>query len=179
MEQFFSIDKPTSDRNWFTLLLKYTALFMIIWIAAWFAVFYFITKQQEPLIENAVFDNGGWMSAGIAILVVAFLFYRAWSKFRYGAAFAFRFDEAAQVLTIRSVNTMNDREKETTIPYDHLRITELGREDPLFGRQRIFEIRDKNKLISTVNIELTAWIRHPELELLLACLRKFRVAGSL
>jgi len=173
MVHSFSIDKPNSDTDWFTLLLKYTALFMIFWIVAWFGVFYFITKEQDPLIEDSVFNNGGLMSALIAAVVAAFLGYRAWSKFRFGSPFAFHFNDDQSTLTIRLVNTLNNKEREMIIPYDYLRITETDREDALFGKQRIIDIHDRSRLITSFNIELTAWVRHPELDTLVQLFMKF------
>ena len=82
------------------------------------------------------------------------------------------FDDNVSEFTVRVVNTLNEKEKDITIPYAQLVIKELDKEDKLFGKQRLFSFYQQGSLMTRVNIDLTAWSRLENLEDLLLLLRK-------
>lgn len=172
MVKVFFTDKPTSDTNYFTLFLKYTALFIITWIASWLFLLFFIARKKSEDADNFVFDNGGLISIIIAVGVIIFYIKNASKKYKYGIPFKMTFDDKTSEFTVRVVNTLNDKEKDITIPYTQLVIKETDKEDKLFGKQRLFDFYKQANLMTKVNIDLTAWCRLENLEGLLVLLRK-------
>jgi len=172
MANVFLTDKPTSDTNYFTLFLKYTALFIITWIAFWLFLLFIVARKRSEDADNFVFDNGGLISIFIAIGVIIFYIRNAINKYKYGTPFKMTFDNAASEFTVRVVNTLNDKEKDIIIPYTQLVIKEFDKEDKLFGKQRLFDFYQQSNLMTKVNIDMTAWCRLENLDDLLILLRK-------
>ncbi|HNP24468.1 MAG TPA: hypothetical protein PKM63_21320 [Panacibacter sp.] len=172
MAKSFFTDKPTSDTNYFNLFLKYTALFIITWIASWLLLLFFIARKESENADNFVFDNGGLISIILAVAVIFFYIQNATKKYKYGTPFKMTFDDNVSEFTVRVVNTLNEKEKDITIPYAQLVIKELDKEDKLFGKQRLFSFYQQGSLMTRVNIDLTAWSRLENLEDLLLLLRK-------
>jgi hypothetical protein len=172
MANVFFTDKPSSDTNYFTLFLKYTALFIVTWFAFWLFLLFIIARKKSQDADNFVFDNGGLISIIIAVGVIIFYIQNATKKYKYGTPFKMTFDDNASEFTIRVVNTLNDKEKDITIPYTQLIIKEIKKEDKLFGKQRLFDFYQQANLMTKVNIDLTAWCRLENLEDLLLLLRK-------
>jgi len=166
----FETDKPVSDTNLFTIILKYAALFMIAWIGGWILTLLILSKDKYDIADDWVADNGGLISLLIAITVVLIFIYRVIRKYKFGSPFVFEFDNARQQLRITVVNTLNDKTKTITIPFNELDISRNFTEDRLFGKQRIYRFYQKNRLVSKVNIDMTAWCRLSNLDELLRLL---------
>jgi hypothetical protein len=155
----YSIDKPSSDNSYFTVFLKYTTLLIVAWIAGWFILLFYVAKFRVKYIEDAILDNGAWVSLAVAISVVIFFARRTFAKYRYGSAFVFSFNDELETLTIRLTNTLNDKEREVQVPYQRLFVLVSGADSRLFGKQRIYSFYDDQIPVTSVNIDLTAWCR--------------------
>lgn len=166
----FETDKPVSDTNLFTLILKYSALFMIAWMGGWILTLLLLTQDKNDIADDWVADNGGLISLLIAIAVVLIFIYRGIRKYKFGTPFIIEFDNTGQQLLITVVNKLNDKTKTISIPFKELNINRNYTEDRLFGKQRIYRFYQNNKLATKVNIDMTAWCRHENLEGLLRLL---------
>lgn len=166
----FETDKPVSDTNLFTLILKYAALFMIAWIGGWMLTLLLLTQDKNDIADDWVADNGGLISLLIAIVVVLLFIYRGIRKYKFGTPFIIEFDNTGQQLRITVVNTLNDKTKAISIPYKELNISRNFTEDRLFGKHRIYHFYQNNQLVTKVNIDMTAWCRLTNLDELIRLL---------
>lgn len=166
----FETDKPVSDTNLFTLILKYAALLMIAWIGGWMLTLLLLTQDKNDIADDWVADNGGLISLLIAIVVVLFFIFRGIRKYKFGTPYVFEFDNTDQQLRITVVNTLNDKTKTISIPYKELNISRNFTEDRLFGKQRIYRFYQNNQLATKVNIDMTAWCRLTNLDELIRLL---------
>lgn len=160
----YEVERPKGDEGYFVLILKYTTIFFVLWLAAWMILSYVLIRIPQSVLKDFVINNGGLVSVLIAGAVAAYLVKRTLDKYRYGSLFGISFDEKNQQLVLQVVNTMNDKVTGKHIPYASLAIKESIAKNELHGIQRILRIYNGEQLVSELNIELTAWCRHEKIE---------------
>lgn len=160
----YQIDKPASDNSYFTLFLKYSTLFIVAWFLGWGILLLYIEKYKIKFIEDTILDNGGIVSLAVAIAVVIFFARRTYAKYKYGSAFVITFNDTAATCTFRLTNTMNGKEWDVSIPYEHLEVLKEEKQNELFGEQNIYAFYNSRKPVTIINIQLTAWCRLEQLD---------------
>lgn len=74
MNEYFEIEKPTSDLSYFTMAIKYLALFIVLFIASWIfllmVVFKFIGSRDKESMGFIV-DNPLLFSILITVGVIS------------------------------------------------------------------------------------------------------------
>ena len=169
----YQIEKPLSDNSYFTLFLKYSTLFIVVWFIGWGILLFYTEKYKIAIIENTILDNGGAVSLAVAISVVIFFARRTYAKYKYGSAFVITFSDNDATCTIRLTNTINGKEWDVTIPYQHLAIFKDVKQNELFGEQNIYAIYNSQKPVTIINIALTAWCRLENIDALTKRLESF------
>lgn len=162
----YEINKPESEltEGYFTIILKYFTLFIIGWIGGWMFLLFVSSSRRGAGLANLLFDNPEYTSIAIALAVIYFFGQRAYKKYRQGLVTSIEFDETK--LKLGLLNTINGSHKNKDIDFDKLIISMQTKQDNLFGKQRVFEFYENKVLINRLNIEMTAWCRHPEIEIL-------------
>ena len=167
MNNSFQIEKPTSDLNIVTSVIKYIVLSIILFLASWIAIPLLISQNRPYRLNNTfelLFTNPIISSILITVLVIGFLIYRTWKKYRFGEVYKIEFYDSDQKLVVKTVNTANNREKVNYYYYSDISYRLDQTTDPLFGDQRILRINEKDKTAHLINIDRTAWCRNEHLE---------------
>lgn len=159
----YEINKPESEltEGYFTLALKYITLFIIGWIGGWVFLM-FVSSGKRSELSDLLFNNPEYTSIAISLAVIYFFGQRSFKKYRMGLITSIEFNETK--LKLGLLNTINGSHKYKEIETNNLKISLKNKQDNLFGKQRVFEFYEKNILINRLNIELTAWCRHPDIE---------------
>ena len=166
----YEISKPDTEltEGYFTLFLKYFTLFILGWFAGWLFLLFYGPSKIPSLVRtdftDFLLDNPGIISLVVGIGVVGFFVQRAYNKYKLGLITKIEFDDVNSVVTLGLLNTINGAFREKMIGYGNIRTTLELKEDKLFGKQRVFEIFENSVLVNRINIELTAWCRHPEID---------------
>ena len=83
-------------------------------MASWIAIPLLIS-QNRPYRLNKTFEilftNPIISSILISVLVIGFLIYRTWKKYRFGEVYKIDFDDTNQKLIVKTVNPANNKEK--------------------------------------------------------------------
>lgn len=175
----YEINKPDSEltEGYFTLFLKYLTLFLVGWFGGWlFLLFYKsprISLKSRNDFSNLLINNPGVTSIVVGLGVLYFFAQRAYKKSKLGLMTKIEFDDNNSIVILGLLNTMSGAYKERKINIKDIKTILELKNDNLFGRQRIFEIFDKNILVNRLNIDLTAWCRHPEIETIFNKLNQF------
>jgi hypothetical protein len=101
------------------------------------------------------------------LVIIGILVYRANRKYKLGEVFEIKFDDGEKSIITKSVNLLNNKTRTKKIPYDRLIFTFREQENSLFGHQRIIEIFDQMDKVHLINVDLTGWVRHGDIELLI------------
>ena len=164
----YEINKPESEltEGYFNIVLKYFTLFIIGWIGGWMFLLFVSSSRRGRGAgpANVLFDNPEYTSIAIALALIFFFGQRTFKKYRQGLITSIEFDETK--LKLGLLNTINGSHKDKEIDFDKLTISMQTKQDNLFGKQRLFEFYENKVFISRLNIEMTAWCRHPEIEIL-------------
>lgn len=164
----YEINKPESEltEGYFTLIIKYTTLFILGWLGAWILLLIISTRRgtRNSGIGDVFFGNPEYTSIVIAIAVIYFFGQKAYKNYKLGLITSIEFEETK--LKLGLLNTINGSHKTKEINTSNLKIKMQTKQDSLYGNQRIFEFFENNILINRLNIELTAWNRHTEIELI-------------
>jgi hypothetical protein len=175
----YEINKPDTEltEGYFTLFLKYFTLFILGWFAGWLFLLFYEPSKVPSLVRtdftNFLLDNPGIVSLVVGIAVVCFFARRAYNKYKLGLITNIEFDDVSSILTLGLLNTINGAFREKIIGYGNIKTTLELKEDKLFGKQRVFEIFENNVLVNRINIELTAWCRHPDIDAIVDRLNTF------
>ena len=172
----YKVEKPKNNLHWSTLIIKYIVLFICLFFASWI-VLPFVFSHKSARTANQAFEmflsDPKTTSLLISLSVCIWLIYQAFKKYTFGEVFEMEFDSKHNQITIKSTNTLNNKEKEIKYDYENISFQINTQEDPLFGKQRIVKIFNKGEKINQINIERTAWVRHDKLEELLEIIKNW------
>ncbi len=172
----FEIEKPASEltEGYLNLVLKYITLFIVGWVASSIFLLFLLSRRayRGHNYGSFISDNIAIVSFIITLTVVYYLIRRTINKYKLGLITKIEFDES--FIRLGLLNTLNGEYREKEISLINLRIVFQTKNDNLFGNQRIFEFIENGSVINKLNIELTAWCRHPEVELIVDKLKFIR-----
>ena len=182
-ESNFKIDQPESDLSWGTLIMKYITLFSLGLVALWVLGLStpFWRRNRYLDNKNSVFES---MVASpylwtiiFGLVVFGILVYRASRKYKFGEVFEVEFDDGEKTIMTKSVNLLNNKTRTRKIPYDRLTFIYSEQENSLFGHQRIIEIYEQMDKVHVINVDLTGWVRHERIELLIDKIKNWAQHG--
>lgn len=173
----FHIDRPNAEltEGYFIIGLKYTVLFIIGWLISWALLIYMLSgrRKRSSGLLDVVVEHAWVTSIALALGVVWFLGRRALRKRKLGLITSMEFDDENGMLSLNLLNTITGGQVLKTIDYEGLRISLSIVHDKLFGKQRIFEIHENGELVNRLNVDLTAWCRHEQVEVIVHRLESF------
>lgn len=173
----FEISEPESEltEGYFNLTLKYSILFITSWIGGWFFLLFISSgrRNRRSALTTLLFDNPEYTSILVAVVIVYFIGYQAYTKYKLGLITSINIDNEFVLLTL--LNTVNGKSITRKIEKSNFKVRLTKRDDKFFGEQRFIEIYEKAKLISKLNIDMTAWCRHPEINALITELAKSEI----
>jgi hypothetical protein len=163
----------------FTLVLKYSVLFIVSYMAG-ITIFIFKPSRSNSVSNkmDSFMDNPAFFSYIIIVLVFTFYTKRLYDKFKNGLITEFIFDENDNLVQLSLLNTFNGKKRNLNFLINELSVTISTKESILFGKQRVLtfyktEPTGQKSIITTLNIELTAWVRHPEIHEVLSKLKVY------
>ncbi len=169
----YSIEKPESDTGIVVLVMKYSTIFIVPWLAGWlFLSFLFTDKSRSGETSESIGNYLGILNIIIALIICFFHIKESLRKYKMGTPFEFTFDHDLSTLSINTINTINDKEKEVLIDYKNLVVIEEQKNNPFLGRQRVYTLTDKSIPRIILNVDLSAWCRHDQLGELIENLRR-------
>ena len=166
--KIYSIDEPQGDSGIFVNFLKYSTLFILIWSFAWVIILSRLGPQDS--IFNWLADNPILTNFLLTIAIFTYFSFRIRKKVKYGDPFELVIDDNQKLLTVKVKNTFENEVVVKTIPFQdlvvHIDILENKRSKfrDFIETQRIIRILNNDKLETSINIQLTAWCRHPEID---------------
>ncbi|SEA60355.1 hypothetical protein [Bizionia paragorgiae] len=170
MKDSYDIEKPRSDLNYFTVGIKYTVLFIVLFLASWIAIPLLIANGRATRMNSVaefLVGNAFIFSILISLSVITWFIYRIRKKHTLGEVFSINFNDSDQTLNIKTVNLVNNQEKDHYYNYKNLSYTFYKSENPLFGKQRILHILNTAKTVHEINIDRTAWCRNERIDQLI------------
>lgn len=173
----FEIEEPDHELTvgYFTLMIKYIVLFIVSWIAGWIFFLLVPTKNSSIVKRNSIddkLDNAYYISITMVVLVISYYTYSLYKKGKYGLLKEISFINDTIQLTI--INQLNGKLKSIEVPTESFSVTLTPKNHILFGSQRMYTLKNNNIDITYLNIEMTAWTRHPKIENLINELEKYR-----
>ncbi|MGG8494956.1 hypothetical protein ACQY1Q_00950 [Tenacibaculum sp. TC6] len=167
MTNFYEIEKPITDVNYLTIAIKYTVLFILLFLVSWIAIPLLVLKRSSSGVHKVaefLFENVVLSSLVISIGILSWFIYRIIKKYKKGEVFKIEFNDAEQKLGIKTINLVNNQERDNLYEYKNVRYNFYESTDLLFGKQRIVCIMNTNKVVHTINIDRTAWCRNEQLD---------------
>jgi len=170
MTDSYEIEKPISDLNFLTIGIKYTVLFIVLFLTSWIAIPLFVSRGRPTRVNTTaelLFENPLWSSLIISIGVITWFIYRTRKKYKFGEVFKIDFNDSDQKLEIKTVNLANNQEKDNHYDYKNLSYDFQNKEDSLFGKQRILKIKNYDRTVHEINFDRTAWCRNERIDKLI------------
>ena len=160
----FNIEKPTNEltEGYFSLILKYLIVFIVSWIGGWILLLFLSSGRRHSKLGDYLLNYAEYTSVFIALIVIIILVIRVRRKYKLGLLTYIEFGEDYVLLNL--LNTINGEIRTQRINKRMLKVRITTKDDFLFGKQRILSIYDNNTLINILNVELTAWIRHSQID---------------
>ena len=172
----YKINKPNSEltEGYLILVLKYITIFVILWVIAWVFLAFSLASSandtSDNTLMNLVIENTAIVSTLIAGLIIAYLVYQNVNKYKLGLITSFNFLE--DELELELLNTFNGVSKVKKINKSALKIKLESADSHLIGKQKIINFYENEISVSRLNIQTTAWVRHPEINNLIGKLQE-------
>lgn len=171
----FNIQEPEHELSigYLTIAIKYIVLFIVSWIGAWLV--YLFVPIGGVHVTNArwtsiFFLHPTGLSILFAIAVIGSYSLKLYKRAKYGLLKSITFNE--DTIEMILFNEINGKSRTRTVPFSSFETRFKKENHILFGQQRIVDVFDKGQKITSLNIDKTAWCRHPEVEMLISALTK-------
>ena len=167
MNLSYEIEKPISDLNPLTSLIKYIVLFIVLFLSSWVAIPLFLSKGRATRVNpitQFLAENAFIFSFLITIAIISWFIYNSRKQYKFGEVYRIDFNDAEQKLYIKSINLSNNLEKETDYDYKNISFSIYNTKDALFGKQRILSIFNHNNPVHVINIDRTGWCRNENID---------------
>lgn len=171
----FNIQEPDHELyiGYLTIAIKYIALFIVSWIGAWL-VFLFVpfggVHAASARWTSIFFLHPTGLSILFAIGVVGSYSLKLYKRAKYGLLKSITFNEETFEMIL--FNEVNGKSRTRTVPISSVQTRFKEESHVLFGQQRIVDVFDKDQKITSLNVDKTAWCRHPEVNKLISELKK-------
>lgn len=171
----FSIQEPDHELSigYLTIVIKYIVLFIASWIGAWL-VYLFVpiggVHAASARWTSIFFLHPTGLSILFAIGVIGSYSLKLYERANYGLLKSITFNE--DTIEMILFNEVNGKSRTKTISFSSFQTRFKEENHILFGQQRIVDVFDKDQKVTSLNIDKTAWCRHPEVEMLISELKK-------
>lgn len=170
MKEHFKVEKPILHLNYFTICIKYIVLFVLLFLSSWIVIPLLTAGKRGRTVNTVskfIFENAFVFAILIAVTIIGWFIHRAIKKYKYGEVFDINFEDSTGVLSIKTINLANNKEKTKSCLYKDISFVFHKKNDPLFGNQRILDIYHLELRVHDINIDRTAWCRHDNIEVLI------------
>jgi hypothetical protein len=176
-EEVFEIENIANNEGCFVTLLKYATLFIIGFIAIWIMIL--------KTFSAIGFEHGKLFSFIISMGLTGYFLHKILN--RSDEVYKIIFNDKDNTVTLVSGNTFDGVDASVKIQYDALLV--LIEENPIIksriksdnktqlrddklSQNRKVEIFDSNRLVRIINVDLSNWCRHKEIDYILGKLLK-------
>lgn len=168
-KEIYEIENVAKNEGCFVSLLKYLTLGVVGFFVLW------IMLLQNT--NDLYLDYGAEVSAVVAVVIFGFLAYRAMKK--SGRLYKITFNDEEQLLQLTIGNTFTGNDTEKSIVYRSLRVVEnikpifrdmsivSGRnilDSDKLSQNRKIQLYNKTGLVTTIDIDITAWCRYQQID---------------
>ena len=170
MNTNFKVEKPILHLNYFTIFIKYIVLFIVLFLSSWVAIPLLTVGKRGSRVNTVssfMFENASVFAVLIAATIMGWFIYRTIKKYTFGEVFDINFDDSNRLLSIKSINLVNNKVQAKDYLYNDISFVFYKKEDPLFGKQRILHIYHLGSRVHDINIDRSAWCRHDNIEILI------------
>lgn len=171
----YFVDEPQGDSGLFVNILKYSTLFVLIWWFSWVFIMFRLTNQNS--IFSWLADNPFLTNTLLTLAICSYFFMHIRKKYIYGEPFELIIDDNQKLLEIKVKNTFDDTTQIKKIPFQNLLIridikdNKKSRYREFVETQKIIRVLNNDKLETLINIQMTAWCRHPEIDNIIETLK--------
>lgn len=173
----YTIEKPAIEYNdgIFSLLMKYLTYSIVGWFVCWLMLVIVLggVRQGNSKMIDAILDYPLLISALFALIVAIFLIKRSYDKFRFGELVAIEMTEDLDWIKLELINRQNGKTWLVEILHQDGKIVFKKTENELLGKQRIILFFKKGKMVTRLNVELTAWCRNKAIDEIIKKLHQF------
>jgi hypothetical protein len=169
----FTIQEPDNELTigYLTMVIKYAVLLFLSWLAGW-VIFLFVPVRRVSTVPiGSKLDYASVVSLFIAAVVIAYYSYQLYRKAKYGILKEIDFRDDFIELTI--MNQLNGKLKEFQVDAELFAVEEDLKNHILYGEQRIYSLKEGDQMLTILNVDMTVWKRHEQLEELVGQLKKF------
>lgn len=172
----FHINEPDHELTigYFTIILKYSVLIASSWIFGWLLVLFLPLRDGVGYSNNTgafALENRQIISCLLIIIVFIYYSYSLYNKSKFGLIKELEFSENTTKLNI--INLVTGKNKLIEINNTNLKVILNEKHHPLFGRQREYRFEELHNLTAKFNVDMTAWVRHPEIDKIIQQLEKY------
>ena len=175
----FHIQEPNHEltEGYFILLMKYSVVFSIGWMLGILIIYTYPclvwsgNKYPPTLIFLDTYHIISWFCVAISFFIYT---KRVITKFNNKFVSNFNFNDQNEILTLDLLNIYSGKVKQEKIDYKNLNIQIDVKTDRLYGKQRVFNLFNSHSSICNLNIDRSAWRKHPEIEELISRLDQFK-----
>ena len=171
----FKIEEPDNELTvgYLTLVIKYIVLIVVSWIAGWMLLLFppIKSNHSSPNQFEDKTHNAYLISILIAVHVLAFYSYKIYRKGKYGLLKEISFSDDNIRLTI--INEITGKLKNIILQPGAFKVEKEIKNHFLYGKQRVYTLREKYEDLTYLNIDLSAWNSHPDVQQLMTELEKF------
>jgi len=163
--------------GYFILSMKYSVVFSIGWMLGILIIYTYPCmvwtgdKYPPTLLFLDKYHIISWFCVAVAFFIYA---QRVITKFNNKFVINFLFNDDEKIVTLDLLNIYNGKVKQEIVNYSDLKIQIESKSDRLYGNQKIFNLLDSKTSICSLNIDRSAWRKHPEVEELISKLNQFK-----
>ncbi|MBI1837570.1 MAG: hypothetical protein HYR91_09935 [Flavobacteriia bacterium] len=161
--------------GYFTLIIKYSVVFCLAWMLGILIVYTYPCmvwngdKYPPALIFVNNYDVVNWI---LAIAAILYYSKRKFKHYQLGLIIEMNF-ENNNFIQLEIINTLNGKLHGITLTKEDFKLIKEDKNSSFFGKQSVYHFYRKGKLLTNLNIEMTAWKRHSDVKNMLAKLDSF------
>lgn len=172
----FRIQEPNREltEGYFILVIKYTCIFLAGWMLGILIIYTYpcLAWEGEKYPPTLMLLDRYHVFSWICSLILIANFSKSvYNKSKLAVITDFNFDDTQ--LNLSMINCYSGRELNDTLDQASAEIEFEEQQSSLYGKQRIFHFKQKNKLVTTLNIDKSDWRKHPEIDQLVDQLKNW------
>lgn len=156
------------------LIIKYSVVLLLAWMIGILIVFTYPCfawsgNKYPPMLVSI--NDYNIINILLSIIGIYVYSKRLFKQVENGLLIEIDFNEKEIHLTI--MNTLNGKIREVCVPNTDFKVISQIKKSSLYGNQRIYDFYQKNLIITSLNLDLTAWKRSSQLDSLIQKLENY------
>jgi hypothetical protein len=175
----FKIQEPNHELTdgYLILIIKFSVVISFAWMIGLLITYTYPcitwTGDKYPPIL-ILFDKYHIFSWTCTLIAMYLYSKRVLKKYKNSLITNFNFNVDKNLLTIELLNLYTGKTKTEVLNFNQINIIYKEKMDKLYGNQRIFNFLNASNPITTLNIDRSAWKKHPEIDSLIQKLKEFK-----